>query len=62
MAYDRTGSCRAATEPLFVEQLGLVEYRTAWDAQRAHAAARRDGTGPDVLMLLERSRIRAHEA
>ena len=53
MGYDRTGSCRAATEPLHVEQLGLVEYRTAWDAQRAHAAARRDGTGPDVLMLLE---------
>jgi len=53
MAYDRTGSCRAATEPLHVEQLALVEYRTAWDAQRAHAAARRDGTGPDVLMLLE---------
>ena len=53
MGYDRTGSCRAATAPLHVEQLGLVEYRTAWDAQRAHAAARRDGTGPDVLMLLE---------
>ena len=53
LPYDRTGSCRAATEPLHVEQLGLVEYRTAWDAQRAHAAARRDGTGPDVLLLLE---------
>ena len=53
MGYDRTGSCRAATAPLHVEQLGLVEYRTAWDAQRAHAAARRAGTGPDVLMLLE---------
>src|SRR3954447_11611945 len=53
MGYDRTGSCRATIEPLHVEQLGLVDYRTAWDAQRAHAAARRDGTGPDVLMLLE---------
>src|SRR5918994_189278 len=53
MGYDRTGSCRATIEPLHVEQLGLVDYRTAWDAQRAHAAARRDGTGPDVLMLRE---------
>jgi lipoyl(octanoyl) transferase len=53
MGYDRTGSCRADTEELHVEQLGTVEYRTAWDIQRAHAAARRDGTGPDVLMLLE---------
>src|SRR3954470_18550652 len=53
MGYDRTGSCRATIEPLHVEQLGLVDYRSAWDAQRAHAAARRDGTGPDVLMLLE---------
>ena len=53
MGYDRTGSCRAATAPLRVDQLGPVEYRTAWHAQRAHAAARRAGTGPDVLMLLE---------
>jgi lipoyl(octanoyl) transferase len=46
-------TCRAHTAPLHVEQLGLVEYTAAWDAQRAHAAARRAGTGPDVLMLLE---------
>jgi hypothetical protein len=32
MGYDRTGSCRATIEPLHVEQLGLVDYRTAWDA------------------------------
>jgi lipoyl(octanoyl) transferase len=32
---------------------GLVDYPTAWDEQRAHAAARRQGSGPDVLMLLE---------
>jgi lipoyl(octanoyl) transferase len=49
---DPTGSCRAAREPIRVDQLGTVEYRTAWDIQRAHTAARRDG-GPDVLMLLE---------
>jgi lipoyl(octanoyl) transferase len=51
--YDPTGSCRASHEPVRVDQLGTVEYRAAWDTQRAHAAARRDGTGPDVLMLLE---------
>lgn len=31
----------------------MLEYVAAWDAQRAHAQARREGTGPDVLMLLE---------
>jgi lipoyl(octanoyl) transferase len=46
-------SCRRSSEPLRVDRLGRVEYLAAWDAQRAHAAARRDGTGPDVLMLLE---------
>ena len=46
-------SCRRSTDPLRVDQLGTVDYVTAWDAQRAHAAARRDGSGPDVLMLLE---------
>jgi lipoyl(octanoyl) transferase len=51
--YDPNGSCRAVTDPIRVDQLGTVEYRAAWDAQREHAAARRDGTGPDVLMLLE---------
>src|SRR5689334_17059906 len=51
--YDPAASCRAATEPIRADQLGTIEYRTAWDIQRAHATARRDGTGPDVLMLLE---------
>jgi lipoyl(octanoyl) transferase len=51
--YDPAGSCRAASEPVRVDQLGTVEYRTAWDTQRAHVDARRAGTGPDVLMLLE---------
>jgi lipoyl(octanoyl) transferase len=51
--YDPTGSCRASAEPVRVDQLGTVDYRQAWDTQRAHAAARRAGTGPDVLMLLE---------
>ena len=46
-------SCRASTEPLRIDHLGTVEYRAAWDVQRANADARREGTGPDVLMLLE---------
>jgi len=33
--------------------LGAIGYLDAWDRQREHAAARADGTGPDVLMLLE---------
>ena len=36
-----------------IDRLGTVEYRAAWDVQRANADARRAGTGPDVLMLLE---------
>src|SRR3954463_2521083 len=51
--YHPARSCRATADPVRVDQLGTIEYRTAWDLQRAHAAARRDGTGPDVLMLLE---------
>ncbi|MCO1657095.1 lipoyl(octanoyl) transferase LipB [Pseudonocardia humida] len=46
-------SCRRGPDPVRVDRLGTVDYLAAWDAQRAHAAARRDGTGPDVLMLLE---------
>jgi lipoyl(octanoyl) transferase len=48
-----TRSCRRSSEPLRIDRLGTVEYVTAWDIQRANADARRDGTGPDVLMLLE---------
>lgn len=46
-------SCRKSGDPVRVERLDRVDYLTAWDAQRAHAAARREGAGPDVLMLLE---------
>lgn len=49
----RTASCRRSTDPVHVDRLGSVDYLAAWDAQRAHAAARRAATGPDVLMLLE---------
>ncbi|TCK21848.1 lipoyl(octanoyl) transferase LipB [Pseudonocardia endophytica] len=47
------GTCRKGDEPVRVDRLGTVEYLEAWDAQRANAQARRDGTGPDVLMLVE---------
>jgi lipoyl(octanoyl) transferase len=46
-------SCRAGTEPVHAEWLGTVDYLDAWDRQRAHATARADGLGGDVLMLLE---------
>ena len=46
-------SCRAGTDAVRVDRLGRVEYQAAWDTQRAHAAARAEGRGPDVLMLLE---------
>jgi len=45
--------CRLAADPVRVDRLGTVDYVRAWDIQRGHNAARRDGTGPDVLMLLE---------
>ena len=47
------GSHRASSDPMQVLELGTVEYTQAWEQQRAHAAARVAGTGPDVLMLLE---------
>ena len=46
-------SCRAGTDDVRVDRLGRIEYQQAWDVQRGHAAARKEGTGPDVLMLLE---------
>ena len=45
-------SCRAGTDDVRVDRLGRVEYQAAWDTQKAHAEARKNG-GPDVLMLLE---------
>ena len=51
------GSCRAAGDPIRVDQLGVVDYAAARETQRAHAAVRADGTGPDVLMLLEHPSI-----
>ncbi|MFN2495734.1 MAG: lipoyl(octanoyl) transferase LipB [Pseudonocardiaceae bacterium] len=48
-----TVSCRAATAPVQVRHLGTVDYLQAWQLQRELAAARADGSGPDVLLLLE---------
>src|ERR1700749_308761 len=47
------GTCRREAGPVRVDRVGMIEYIAAWDAQRAHAEARRTGAGPDVLMLLE---------
>jgi lipoyl(octanoyl) transferase len=49
-------SSRAAADPVEVHDHladGPLDYLAAWDQQRAHAAARADDLGPDVLMLLE---------
>ena len=46
-------SCRASTAPIHVRELGTVDYARAWELQREIAAARAEGTGPDVLLLLE---------
>ncbi|HEY4418136.1 MAG TPA: lipoyl(octanoyl) transferase LipB [Pseudonocardia sp.] len=54
MGMRHTGrSCRRTTDPVRIDRLGTVDYVSAWDMQRANADARREGTGPDVLMLLE---------
>jgi lipoyl(octanoyl) transferase len=48
-----SSSCRATRDAVRQLRPGLVDYRAAWDEQRAHAVARAQNTGPDVLMLLE---------
>jgi lipoyl(octanoyl) transferase len=48
-----TQSCRVTTAPVEVHFLGTVDYHRAWTLQRELANARADGTGPDVLLLLE---------
>ena len=45
-------SIRSSSTAIEVRQLGTVEYRTAWQVQRALADARVAG-GPDTLLLLE---------
>ena len=50
---DPARSCRRSAEPVRVERAGTVDYVQAWERQRAYATARREGAGPDVLLLLE---------
>lgn len=45
-------SIRSSDAPVQVRQLGMLDYRTAWDLQRQTAEARIAG-GPDTLLLLE---------
>jgi len=48
-----TRSCRAATAPIEVRNLSILDYTHAWALQHQLAAARAAGVGPDVLLLLE---------
>lgn len=45
-------SIRSSDQPVSIRHLGLLDYRAAWDLQRATADARVAG-GPDTLLLLE---------
>jgi lipoyl(octanoyl) transferase len=46
-------SCRIASEPVDVRELGTIAYPEAWDLQREVLTARADDAGPDTLLLLE---------
>jgi lipoyl(octanoyl) transferase len=46
-------SCRAATDPVEVRELGSIDYLSAWELQRTLATERADGSGQDTLLLLE---------
>ncbi|ATY10536.1 lipoate-protein ligase B [Amycolatopsis sp. AA4] len=48
-----SASCRIATEPLVVREIGTIDYTEAWDLQREILTARADETGPDTMLLLE---------
>jgi lipoyl(octanoyl) transferase len=60
-------SIRSADEPVAVRNLGVLDYRSAWDLQRELVDARVAG-GPDTLLLLQHppvytagKRTEAHE-
>ncbi|MCS7051981.1 MAG: lipoyl(octanoyl) transferase LipB [Thermomicrobium sp.] len=42
-----------SSEPVVALELGLVEYRTAWELQRALAQARRADEIPDTVLLVQ---------
>jgi lipoyl(octanoyl) transferase len=53
MVFRVTSTCRAATDPVRVRELGTIDYLAAWDLQREVLTARADETGQDTLLLLE---------
>ncbi|GAA4418196.1 lipoyl(octanoyl) transferase LipB [Actinokineospora soli] len=50
-------SARAATDPVAVRELGVIDYLPAWDLQRELATTRADDLGPDTLLLLEHTSV-----
>lgn len=46
-------SCRAASDPVEVRQIGTIDYVEAWELQRQCVSTRADELGPDTLLLLE---------
>jgi lipoyl(octanoyl) transferase len=46
-------SCRRDDGEILVRELGLIEYREAWQLQRGIAEARAERDGQDTLLLLE---------
>lgn len=48
-----TQSCRATTAPVEVRHFDVIDYSQAWALQRELAAVCAEGTGSDVLLLLE---------
>ncbi len=45
------------SRPLDVRWLGMMRYVEAWDLQRELASARRTGSAPDTLLLLEHPHV-----
>lgn len=48
---------RATGSDLVIVEAGRVDYLTAWGRQKAIAAARTAGTGPDTVLLLEHDSV-----
>lgn len=50
---DSGSSCRSASHEIAVQELGTIDYETAWQRQRELAAERAEDSGADTLLLLE---------
>ncbi|GAB3505615.1 lipoyl(octanoyl) transferase LipB [Amycolatopsis cihanbeyliensis] len=46
-------SCRAAADPVVVREVGMLDYREAWELQRQQVTGRADDELPDTMLLLE---------